>query len=306
MNVSPVTHVRYVAHAVPDYEAALDFYSGIFGLRKVDADTDIAFLAAEGSTEPFALRLRKAKGKHLDLMSLAVADVPTVDRLAAEFIETGVRIDREPARLDIPGGGYGFRFFDPDGRLVEISADVTPRDARELDEGESIPVRVSHVVINSPNLAMTRQFYEDRLGFVLRDWLGDFMCFLQAGIDHHLLAITAAPHVSFNHVSFEIRGLNEYLCGTGRLIYGGIRPAWGPGRHGPGNNTFSYFVDPASNVAEYTYGMLQIPDPESYPVKTWSPSPEESDQWGTAGPFEEYLPYALGTPDSLIWTPSPV
>lgn len=61
--------------------------------------------------------------------------------------------------------------------------------------------------------------------------LDEGMCFLQVGVDHHLLAITAAPHVSFNHVSFEMRSLNEYLCGTGRLIYKGIRPAWGPGRH---------------------------------------------------------------------------
>jgi catechol 2,3-dioxygenase-like lactoylglutathione lyase family enzyme len=230
----------------------------------------------------------------------------TVDRLAGEFIEAGVRIDREPGRLDTPGEGYGFRCFDPDGRLLEISADVTPRAARQLDEGESIPVRISHVVINSPDLAATKRFYEERLGFVLRDWLGDFMCFLQIGPDHHVLAITAAPHVSFNHVSFEMRGLDEFLRGTGRLTRNGIRPVWGPGRHGPGNNTFSYFVDPAGNVAEYTHGLQQIADPSSYPVRTWDPGPEESDLWGTAGPFEEYLPYALGVPDPLVWTASPV
>ena len=55
----------------------------------------------------------------------------------------------EPGTLQTPGGGYGFRFFDNEGRTVEISSDVAVREHRTIEEGESIPVRLSHVVINS-------------------------------------------------------------------------------------------------------------------------------------------------------------
>jgi len=103
-----------------------------------------------------------------------------------------------------------------------------------------------------------------------------------------------------------MRGLDEYLKGTGRLMRAGVRPVWGPGRHGPGNNTFSYFVDPNGNVCEYTSELQQICSDEAWESRVWPPGPLESDQWGTGGLMEEFLPFAIGAPDRALWTPSPV
>jgi hypothetical protein len=50
------------------------------------------------------------------------------DALAGQLIADGGQIIREPDKLDTPGG-YGFRFFDIDGRVVEVSADVATRTA---------------------------------------------------------------------------------------------------------------------------------------------------------------------------------
>ena len=303
---TPITHVRYVAEAVPDLKASVDFYGGIWGLTEVERDGDVVFFAAEGSAEPYVLRLRSAPDKHLDLVSFAVADRAGIDALAATLTSSGVRVDREPDSLTTPGGGYGLRFFDPDGRLVELSTDLTPRAARELEPGESIPRAVSHIVINSANIETTVAFYEQQLGFQVIDWLGDFMAFLRVGAAHHVLAITRAPHSSFNHIAFDMRGLDEYLRGTGRLMRQGIRPVWGPGRHGPGDNTFSYFVDPNGNVAEYTSELQQLGPDDPYCGTVWTPSAEDNDQWGTGGLIEEFLPFAINQPDPHLWTPSPV
>ncbi len=303
---TPITHVRYVAEAVPDLRASAGFYGGIWGLTEVERDGDVVFFAAEGSEEPYVLRLRAAPEKHLDLVSFAVADRAGVDRLAAGLLSAGVRVDREPGALTTPGGGYGMRFFDPDGRLVELSTELTPRTARVLEPGESIPRKVSHVVLNSATIETTVAFYEHRLGFQVIDWLGDFMAFLRVGTDHHVLAITRAPHSSFNHIAFDMRGLDEYLRGTGRLMRAGIRPVWGPGRHGPGDNTFSYFVDPNGNVAEYTSELQQIGPDDPYCGTVWGSGPEDNDQWGTGGLIDEFLPFAINQPDRHLWTPSPV
>ena len=35
---------------------------------------------------------------------------------------------------------------------------------------------------------------------------------------------------------------------------------WGPGRHGPGDNAFNYFIDPFGVVIEYTAEVEQIDD----------------------------------------------
>ena len=66
--------------------------------------------------------------------------------------------------MQTPGGGYGFQNFDNDGRTVEISADVAPRQHRRIEEKESIPFRLSHVVINSPQPEKTVEFYARHFG----------------------------------------------------------------------------------------------------------------------------------------------
>ena len=147
-----LTHLRHVDLAVPDYDKQLDFYAGIWGLTKVAEDSGIAFLAAEGSPEQYVVRLRKADEKRLDLISFGAATPADVDTLA-EQLGARRRPARSPSRAscETPGGGYGFRFFDIDGRTVEVSADVAARQHRKIEERESIPVKLSHVVLNSPN-----------------------------------------------------------------------------------------------------------------------------------------------------------
>jgi catechol 2,3-dioxygenase-like lactoylglutathione lyase family enzyme len=303
---SPITHIRYVAHAIPQFEETLAFYTGPFGLPLVHAEDDITYLTSEGSEEAFELRLRRADQKSLEIVGFAATNSAAVDRLAAELKEAGVRIDREPSQLKTPGGGYGFRFFDVDGRLIEVSSDVEHRGARELREGETIPLKLSHVVLNSPDPVKTREFYMQHLGFGLRETLLDFLHFLYTGKEHHFLAFSKSSHVAFHHVAFEMRGLNEFLLANGRLVRSGIKPVMGPGRHGQGDNTFDYLVDPAGNVAEYTFGLMQIEDPADYPFRVSGITPEEVDQWGLVGPFEEYGAASQGVPDPKLWTSSPV
>jgi len=177
-----------------------------------------------------------------------------VDTLAGRLARDGVQLVSEPALLRTPGDGYGFRFFDNEGRTVEISSDVAVRQHRAIEQGESIPVRLSHVVINSPDIDSTRAFYEKHLGFRLSDTLahpqlGRMMHFLRINASHHSLAIARGPHPSLHHTSFEMRGIDEYMRGTGRLLRAGVEKIWGPGRHSAGDNTFSYFLDPHGNTA---------------------------------------------------------
>ncbi|MFJ9900900.1 VOC family protein [Streptomyces sp. NPDC091280] len=290
-----ITHLRHVDIAVPDYDKELDFYSGVWGLTKVEEDSGISFLAAEGSPEQYVLRLRKAEEKRLDLVAYGVATTVDVDVLAERLLAGGVQLITQPGRIDTPGGGYGFRFFDVDGRAVEVTADVAPRKHRKIEERESIPVRLSHVVLNSPDINKTRDWYARHLDFALSDTIrhpkmGEFMHFMRVNSQHHSLGIGHAPHLSLNHISFELRGLDEYMRGTGRVKKAGISGMWGPGRHVAGDNTFSYFWDPQGNMIEYTTELEQL-DEDTWHPHIYDPSKEEvMDQWGTSNnPMEENL-----------------
>ena len=289
-----LTHLRHVDLAVPDYDRQLEFYSGIWGLTNIAEDTGIAFLAAEGSPEQYVVRLRKAADKRLDLVAYGAASAQDVDALAAELLAENVQLVSQPAKLDTPGGGYGFRFFDIDGRTIEVSADTEARRHRKIEEKESIPVRLSHVVLNSPDLDRTRAWYERHLGFRLSDTLssphmGEVMHFMRISNQHHSMALAKGPHTSLHHVSFEMRGIDEYMYGTGRLLRAGVRKIWGPGRHLAGSNTFSYFLDPHGNTVEYTTELESLDEDAWHPHVYDFSQPEVTDQWGTANPMNELV-----------------
>src|ERR1700722_8390891 len=135
-----ITHLRHIALAVPDFGKQLDFFTGTWGLKSEHTDTGLAFLAAEGSPEQYVVRLRQADDKRVDLIAFGAASPADVDALAARLGAAGGRLVSEPGPLRTPGGGYGFRFFDNEGRTIEVSSDVAVRAHRRVEEGESVPV----------------------------------------------------------------------------------------------------------------------------------------------------------------------
>ncbi len=174
-----MTHLRNVAIAVRDYERQVAFYEETWRLKKAESETGLSYFAAEGSPEQYIIRVRKADIDRIDLLSFGMSDASAVDQMASSLAESGVRFASEPGQLKTPGGGYGFRFYDPDGRVVELSADVEERDFRVLEPREDIPQKLSHVVIYSENPQSVMDFYQEKLGFKLSGWLEDYFGFLR-------------------------------------------------------------------------------------------------------------------------------
>ena len=75
-----ITHLRHVDLAVPDFGTQRDFYLDLWGLTEVAKDGDLSYLAAEGSAEPFVVRLRKSADKRIDLIGIGAADKASVDQ----------------------------------------------------------------------------------------------------------------------------------------------------------------------------------------------------------------------------------
>ena len=289
-----ITHLRYLALAVPELEKEVDFFTEHWGLIEVARNGDTVYLATAGSPEQYCLRIRRGT-KRIDVISYGSADEDSVNELHERLVDAGVQIVHEPRALTQPGGGYGFRFFDVDGRTLEVSADVDTREHRKIGAREPVPVKLSHVVVNSANAAVTRAWYEANLDFALSDTLfsqkmGDLMYFMRCNSNHHSFAIAQGPHPSLHHASFEMRGIEEWMRGTGKILRSGARMVWGPGRHNAGDNTFAYFIDPQGNTLEYTTELAVIQDEDS-----WHPSMldvdnvQTQDQWGTANEMNEYV-----------------
>jgi catechol 2,3-dioxygenase-like lactoylglutathione lyase family enzyme len=312
LNEFGITHLRHVDLTVVDFEKQRSFYKDTWGLTEVGKDGKLSYLAAEGSPEQYIVRLRGDTEKRLDLLAFGATDRAAVDALAAKLASEGIQLVTQPAELQTAGGGYGFRFFDIDGRTVEISSDVEVRQHRPIEEGEAIPVRISHAVMNSTDPNRTRDFYVEHLGFKLSDslWsahMGEMMHFMRCNDWHHSLAVARGPHTSVHHVSFEMRGLDEYMRGTGRVMRAGIKKVWGPGRHLAGNNTFSYFIDPSGNTMEYTTQLDRLETDEWHPSLYDIADPNVQDQWGTADPMSEIIAReSFNDVDRGVFVPPPV
>ncbi|WP_299536900.1 VOC family protein [uncultured Streptomyces sp.] len=259
----PVTHLRHVGLAVPDLGRQVDFYAGAWGLTVVAEDSGIAFLAAEGSPESFVVRLRRAPERRLDLLSFGAADTAAVDALAARMLTCDVQVIGRPGPLRTPGGGHGFRFFDVDGRTVEVSADVAPRRRGPGEGRDAVPVSLSHLAVESPDIDRTRAWYERHLGLVPAGTLGsartgEVAHFLEADRRRPALTVTRGPRTALHHVSFAMRGPDASARGSGRVARAGFRPTDASGPLPAGVRAAVRFLDPHGNTVEYTEGPAPL------------------------------------------------
>ncbi|MFE7133387.1 VOC family protein [Streptomyces sp. NPDC057638] len=297
-----------MALGVPDISAAREFFENHWQLDFVGGDTGRVFLGA-GCQDHHVLRLRATAEPRVDLLSLAAARDADVDEIAERVAAHPLaRLVSTPATCDDAGGGYRFRFLDCDGRTVEVSSGMEVRPFRSVEPGESRPTGISHVVLNTADLPAALAFYRSVFGLTVSDWVEDIMVFLRTGSPHHMLAFTRAPHTSLNHIAFELRGIDEFMKATGALMNKGFSPLWGPGRHGVGANTFTYFQEPSSRfVAEYTTGMLRIDPDHEWMPRVYPGNAQTSDTWGVAAARDEAVSASLrGCPDTGLWQPPPV
>jgi catechol 2,3-dioxygenase-like lactoylglutathione lyase family enzyme len=290
---------------VTDLDAAVDFYTHVWGLEIVSRAPDLVYLTAAGSSSPWELRLRTSESDRLDVLTYATSDAGALTAIVTTAEQHGWPIIAPPGPTAEPGGGVAARVLDPDGRTIEFVAEASSRtSARAPSAGESVPSRLSHVVVNSPDPQRLARSYDEVLGLRVSDYLEDKMIFMRATAAHHTCAIAVAPHVSVNHVAFEVIGVDEFMRATGRLLRSGHELLWGPGRHGPGNNTFAYFHDPNGFIAEFTTGLELITDADRWEPRVWRSVPEQSDIWGTAN--ERPGTAFLGRPDPGTGDPPPV
>ena len=294
-----VSDLQYVGLAVPDIAAERKFFAETWGLVEVGEHDGKVYLAAEGSAHPFVIRLRQDSEKKTDLIGFSAESRADVDALFEQVKSAGGKIIAEPGPAEGPAGGYAFRFFDPDGRAIEVVCDSARRQHRTLGKGEAIPVGLSHVVFHSPNHKGLAEFYEKALGFRLSDWIGDFMIFLRCNTAHHRLAILPGPP-ALNHVAFDVASVDEMMRGLARMHESGIELSWGPGRHTAGDNTFCYFLTPNGNAVEYTSDLEHV-DEASWVPTTYEPGPKTIDQWGTGRIITGNVPHAEMTPDKGLW-----
>ena len=277
MNPLLVSGLRSVEIGVPDVPAAEKFYTDVWLLTVAARTASALYLRGTGAAHHL-LSLTQTEQPELLAVTLHSASRNDVDALARSVPAHGGRILRAPGAIDEPGGGYGITFMDPQGRILRAICE----DARHADAAtvRDRPERLAHVVMNSRDTPAAQAFYENALGFKLADRTR-IMAFMRCCSDHHSIALADADNDCLNHIAFMMPDLDSVMRGGGRLKEAGYAIQWGPGRHGPGNNLFNYFLGPSGFAIEYTAEVQQVDD--SYRAgspEDWKWPPGRIDHWG--------------------------
>jgi catechol 2,3-dioxygenase-like lactoylglutathione lyase family enzyme len=267
--------LRSVELELPRRDAAVEFLRDTWGLLDAGQRGRTAFLRGAGD-HPYLISLTEAAAPRAAAITFS-GSADEILAVHARVATAGRPAPERVAAFDEPGAPSGFFVAGPEGQVFRFVADREPGAARARP---GTPVQLTHVVLNSLDREACARFTVDALGFAVSDRTRH-MTFVRCNRKHHALAFAQADAASLNHVAFEMADLDAVMRGVGRLRDLGLSPAWGPGRHGPGNNVFAYFIAPFGAVVEYTAEVQEVDD--TYRVgepEDWKWPPNRIDHWG--------------------------
>ncbi|HZV51363.1 MAG TPA: VOC family protein [Candidatus Dormibacteraeota bacterium] len=254
--------IGHVALQVPNLNQSVGYAVQVMGLREVERRDGNAYLT-HGSMH-HSLQYVQGPRAALDHISLEADGVAGLERVRDALARSGVRVLSETPQE--PGLARALRFLGPSGVVIEVYADMEGGQPSYVPSGVR-PRKFGHITLKSSNLRELQGFLTSVLGFKLSDDIGPGMLvFLRCNPDHHGLAIAAGTD-GHHHYAWEVESiadlarLGDLLDTLGRCFL------WGPGRHGAGDNIFTYHHDPAGAIVEYYADMERIYDDR--PPRIW-------------------------------------
>ncbi len=265
--------LRSIELALPNASAAADFLTGIWGLAPAEVRGSTYYLRGSGSY-PYLVALEESETSFVRSTTFVCSEERLVE-LSASIASHG--LNAKPVTSDDPGGGHGLIVELAEGELLRFLSRTT-----EVESiiGCDLPVKLTHIVFNSVDAEASGTLAEDVLDFRVSDRTKG-MVFVRCNEAHHSTAFARAGFASLNHIAFEMEDLEAVMRGIGRLRDHGMTPAWGPGRHGPGDNAFAYFIAPFGAVVEFSTAVEKVPeDYRTGAPEDWTWPEGRIDQWG--------------------------
>lgn len=292
---APVSRISHLSLRTPRLDAMVDHYTRILGLIPSGGSGSTVHLAcADGTT---ALELTPGDAVALNHLAFDLRAEHDLDSAARALERAGLA--PEDWKGVSPAGTTSIGLTDPDGASVQLllrpqryAATAQPHAGAGVQ-----PYKLGHVASKVDKLEEVVGFYQKALGFRYSDSIGDDFVFLRCNTDHHSVNFlrTGAPR-NIHHVAFELVDWAHVKTTCDELWSHGIPIIWGPGRHGPGHNIFTYHRDPDGNIVELFTELDRMSDEAAgtfdwrpwhagpqHP-RRWDPVAADSDPWGNRPP----------------------
>jgi catechol 2,3-dioxygenase-like lactoylglutathione lyase family enzyme len=112
------------------------------------------------------------------------------------------------------------------------------------------PIKLGHLAFVVPEPKEYAAFYTRVLGFRVSDWIQDWFVFMRCGPDHHTVNFVRGKRTQMHHIAFELKDWAHIQAACDFLGGKNIPIIWGPGRHGPGHNVYTYHRNPDDQIVE--------------------------------------------------------
>jgi catechol-2,3-dioxygenase len=258
-----ISEVGYVSLQTRDLGAAARNASEILGLTEVEGGRGKATFAAQfGRRE---IIYTEGGADSLDHVGLVAS---SRDELAA--IRDKVKHAGYPLISDHPLEDHieeGFAFVGPEGFSWQVYTESASYSM--VKNGGFGPDRFGHVNIQATDTLAMRDFLTAIFGFKVSDHIGhDTAFFMRCNNDHHGVAVFKAPRAALHHHAWQTQSVVDLGRLGDRLARRGSRLAWGPVRHGAGDNIAVYYVEPTGAVIELYTDLEMIFDPDRQ-IRRW-------------------------------------
>ena len=277
---------------VPGVLETADYYEE-FGLER---QTDGWFSTQDGGRQ---LRIVYAPTRRLVEMCVGVDDHDDLARAVDNLAGLGITSRRTATTVTAVEQATGVRaVLEIAPRLVQDPLAATAyngpgrvertggRAPGLLRTDRVMPRKLGHAVLGTTDLAVTKTFFSQGLGFKLSDMIKDAGAFLRCSTDHHNLLVLQAPVTFLHHTSWQVDDIDDVGRGAFAMLEDHPeRHIWGLGRHHGGSNFFWYLKDPAGNFSEYYSDMDCIVDDQLWTPEvlegakglySWGPPPPPS------------------------------
>ena len=222
-----------------------DYYTNVMGLPVV-ADTGRETYLGCGFGS-HALSLHDAEQAGFRHLGLQIAGNGPLDDALASLRADGVEAAIKPCSLH--GVGDAIEIVDPDGNRLFLYRDEATSASHFPVQGIA-PQKLGHVAFWVGDAKRSERFYADTLGFRTSDWIENVFVFMRCNTDHHTVNFLSSPRPGLFHLAFELRDASDLIRSCDVLGKEKMRIDWGPGRHGPGHNLYTYHRDPEGNIVE--------------------------------------------------------
>lgn len=304
-----VRHLGAVELLTPVPEQSLWYFRDLLGMEVVHSRGESLYLRGYGDLAASTLKLTAADAPGVGCVYWRAASVQALERRARALESAGLGEGWAPQEF---GRGPSYRFRSPDGHRMAVYFEElayqapralrsTLRNQPQKYTGRGVCVRrIDHLALMARDVAASRRFAQELLGFQLREQVmfdegrTEIGAWLSPNPIHHQVAFVkdsaASPGGRLHHFTMWVDNREDVLRAADILAENGIFIEAGPSKHNNSQGFYLYSYEPGGNRIEVFSGSFLVFAPDWQTI-TWNEQQRGTGvYWGGALPqsFSEY------------------